>query len=259
MSKMINLNNIKQFFPANLQPLEKFILREYLQYKILEAISKNKLSNKLVFIGGTALRIIYDNQRFSEDLDFDNYDLTAEEFSNLCNDIANNLMLEGIESEQRLVTKGSFRCYLKFPNILQELKLSGHSQEKFLVQIDTMTKEYKYNIDTPTLNKFDVTTKVNCAPLDILLSKKIEAIFGRKSPKGRDYYDFVWAIAQSEPDYDYLNNSLGIQNKQELKKTLLDFTKNLDFDDLAKDIQPFLFNSESKSKVTLFRDIVKSL
>ena len=255
---MINLNNIKQFFPTNLQPFEKFILREYLQYKILEAISKNNLADKLVFIGGTALRIIYNNQRFSEDLDFDNYNLTADEFSNLCKGIANNLILEGIETEQRLVTKGSYRCYLKFPHILQELKLSGHTQEKFLVQIDTMTKEYKYNIDTPTINKFDVTTKVNCAPIDILLSKKIEAIFGRKSPKGRDYYDFVWAIAQSEPNYEYLKISLDIKNKVELKLRLLDFTKDLDFNQLAKDVQPFLFNSELKSKVILFRDVVKN-
>src|SRR3990167_7850562 len=106
MSKMINLNNIKQFFPANLQTLERFILREYLQYKILEAISKNKISNKLVFIGGTALRIIYKNQRFSEDLDFDNYQLSVDEFSSLCSDIANDLKLSGIETEQKIVTKG---------------------------------------------------------------------------------------------------------------------------------------------------------
>jgi len=255
---MINLNNIKQFFPKNLQSFEKLMLREYLQHKILESISKNKLSNKLVFVGGTALRIIYDNQRFSEDLDFDNYNLSTEEFSKLCNDIANNLKLEGIESEQRLVMKGSYRCYLKFPYILKELDLSGHKQEKLLVQIDTMTKEYKCTIETPTINKFDVTTKINCAPLDILLSKKIEAILGRKSPKGRDYYDFIWAIAQSSPNYTYLTNILNIETKKELKIKLLKFTKNLDFEKLSKDVQPFLFNPASKSKVLLFRDIIKN-
>jgi len=112
---MINLTDIKKFFPENLQNQDRFILREYLQYKILESISKNKLSNKLVFIGGTALRIIHNNQRFSEDLDFDNYKLSFSEFSKLCNDIASSLLLEGIESEQRLVTKGSYRCFLSFP------------------------------------------------------------------------------------------------------------------------------------------------
>ncbi len=256
---MINLRNIKQFFPQNLQNLDRFMLREYLQYKILESISKNKLSNKLIFIGGTALRIIYDNQRFSEDLDFDNYTLSIEEFNELCSSVANDLKLIGIETEQRIVTKESYRCYLKFPNILKELGLSGHSLEKFLVQIDTMTKNYKYKIETPVINKFDVTTRVNCAPFDILISKKIEAILGRKKPKGRDYYDFVWAIGQSTPNYDYLNNSLGVQNKEKLKKTLLDFTEKINFDELAQDVQPFLFNAESKSKIILFRDIVKSL
>jgi len=141
---------------------------------------------------------------------------------------------------------------------LQQLNLSGHSQEKFLVQIDTMTKEHKYTTDTPTINKFDVTTKVISAPIDILLSKKIEAIFGRKRPKGRDYYDFIWAFTQSSPNYDYLNNSLKIENKEKLKKKLLNFTKNINFEDLARDVQPFLFNPQSKSKVLLFRDVVKN-
>jgi Domain of unknown function (DUF1814). len=32
-------------------------------------------------MGGTSLRIIYNNSRFSEDLDFDNFSLTQAEFT----------------------------------------------------------------------------------------------------------------------------------------------------------------------------------
>jgi predicted nucleotidyltransferase component of viral defense system len=40
-------------------------------------------SENLSFIGGTAIRIVYGSQRFSEDLDFDNFGLTFEQFENL--------------------------------------------------------------------------------------------------------------------------------------------------------------------------------
>lgn len=62
---------IEQFYPENLKPFRKNILREYLRFKILEIIFYSKQADKLSFIGGTALSIIYGNSRFSEDLDFD--------------------------------------------------------------------------------------------------------------------------------------------------------------------------------------------
>ena len=62
---MLSLKEIKTFYPESLRPFERFILREYLQYKILEIIFESPFANKLAFLGGTCLRIIYDNSRFS--------------------------------------------------------------------------------------------------------------------------------------------------------------------------------------------------
>lgn len=45
------------------------ILREEAEMAFLEEIAKNKLSAKLVFYGGTALRLAYGSPRFSEDID----------------------------------------------------------------------------------------------------------------------------------------------------------------------------------------------
>ncbi|MCK5122937.1 MAG: nucleotidyl transferase AbiEii/AbiGii toxin family protein [Candidatus Pacebacteria bacterium] len=63
----------------NLQQLNDFkkqinisadqILREEAEMIFLDELAKNKLSAKIVFYGGTALRLVYNSPRFSEDID----------------------------------------------------------------------------------------------------------------------------------------------------------------------------------------------
>lgn len=72
---MLELNQIESYYPEHLRVFKKNILREYLQYKILEIIYDSKFTVNLVFMGGTAIRIIHGGSRFSEDLDFDNINL----------------------------------------------------------------------------------------------------------------------------------------------------------------------------------------
>ena len=80
---MLSLEQIKKYYPENLRPFERFLIREYLQCKILEIIFDSKYASQFAFIGGTALRLIYGSERFSEDLDFDNFGLTPEVFSEM--------------------------------------------------------------------------------------------------------------------------------------------------------------------------------
>jgi len=46
------------------------LVREYTQIEILKKISQSKLKKTLLFKGGTALHLIYNMSRYSEDLDF---------------------------------------------------------------------------------------------------------------------------------------------------------------------------------------------
>lgn len=46
------------------------IVREEIEIEILNTLSQSKLMDRLVFYGGTALRLGYGSPRFSEDLDF---------------------------------------------------------------------------------------------------------------------------------------------------------------------------------------------
>ena len=80
---MLSINQIEKYYPESLRGFKRNILREYLQYKILDIIFNSRLAPKLSFLGGTALRIVHGNNRFSEDLDFDNFQLTETDFVQL--------------------------------------------------------------------------------------------------------------------------------------------------------------------------------
>ena len=52
------------------------VVREYFQHLFLSYLYSLEGSEKMLFKGGTALRIIYGSMRFSEDLDFSLFPLS---------------------------------------------------------------------------------------------------------------------------------------------------------------------------------------
>lgn len=259
---MLDLKQIESFYPENLRVFKRNLMREYLQYKILSVIYDSEFGRKLAFMGGTALRIVYDHNRFSEDLDFDNLGLNRQEFENMTILIKNKLEREGYIVEIKNFFQGAYRCYIKIKEILYDLGMSGHSghkEEKLFIQIDTEPQKFKYKPEQIVLNKFDVFLRINVVPINILLSQKIYAIFYRKRSMGRDFYDTVFLLGRSKPDFRYLEEKMNIKDILELKKRLLAKCEDLNFKNLAKDIEPFLFNPDDAKKVLFFQDYIKNL
>ncbi len=256
---MLSLKEIEKQYPDNLRPFKRNILREYLQYKILEIIFNSPLANKLSFLGGTALRIIYSNTRFSEDLDFDNFGLTEAEFTSLTEEVRRGMMKLGFKTEIRNVFKGAFRCYLKIPKILLANELAVMPDEKMMIQLDTAPHGFQYEPDSKILNKFDVLTQIFTTPLDILLAQKIYTIFNRQRAKGRDFFDTIFLLGLTKPNYDYLKLKTGIDNWPDIKKKLLEDTKTLDLNELVKNVEPFLFSPSDSKKIILFREYIEQV
>jgi NifU-like protein len=73
---------------------------------------------------------VYGNTRFSEDLDFDNFGLSEEEFGKVAEIIQKGLEKEGLSAEIKVVSRGAFRCKIRLPKILFENELSGLPEEK---------------------------------------------------------------------------------------------------------------------------------
>ncbi len=258
---MLSLEQLESYYPLNLRHFKKNILREYLQYKILDVIFNSNfnfsISGKLSFMGGTSLRIIYNNSRFSEDLDFDNFGLTQNEFILLSEKIKKELELEGYSTEIKNVFKGAYRCYIKIPKILFDEKLSGLPEEKIIIQVDTESQNFEYRPERKIINKFDVFTEILTTPPDILLSQKIYASLNRKKAKGRDFWDIIFLLQKTKPNYDYLYKKLGVKTSADLKNKFIKDLNQFDFNELAKDVEPFLFNPEESKKIKLFLEYIR--
>lgn len=234
-------------------------MREYLQYKILEIIFSSNIGEKLSFLGGTVIRILHGNNRFSEDLDFDNFELTQNEFEFLAAEIGRKLKLEGYNVEIKNVFKDAYHCYVRIPRLLFDSGLSGHRDEKILIQVDTEPQGFDYLPESVILNKFDIFCRIKVTPPDILLAQKIVAIFERKRKMGRDFYDSILLFGKVGPNFDFLRLKIGIKDMAELKKKLISLCKELNFKTLARDVEPFLFSAIEAKKVLAFPDYINQL
>lgn len=254
---MMELEQIASFYPEHAGFPKRFMLREYLQSKILEIIFSGKLGNQLVFIGGTCLRLLYGNQRFSEDIDLDHFGLDSSDFDTLATSLEKELSLLGYVVEMRQISKQAWHCYLKFPKLLYQTGLSGHKEEKILIQVDAEAQGYDFEPELKLFRAFDVFTQISVPPLSLLLSHKIAAILQRPRNKGRDFFDVTYLQPKTKPDYEFLKLKLDIPNSKTLRERLLDHCAKLDFKEMARDVEPFLFQSRDVNRVLLFPELIE--
>ena len=256
---MLDLQQIKNEYPEPLQGYERAIVREYLQYKILQAVFESAQASQLSFLGGTALRIVHGNSRFSEDIDLDNFGLSWQAFGELIQRVKLFLELEGFLVETSMVAKDAFHCDLRFPKPLYEQGLSPHQQEKILIQLDTVAQGFPYSPEVRILNKFDVFTEIRVTPSSVLLSQKIYTAVNRKRLKGRDFYDITFLLSKTRPDFGFINQKMGIASPEGLREELLLRIEALDFDALAEDVGPFLIAKDQVKRVVKFREFWKQV
>ncbi len=227
------------------------LLTEYLQCQILDSLFLQESSAHLSFIGGTSIRIVYGGSRFSEDLDFDNFGLSFQDFQELITATIVDMKQKGYEVDGRFVEKEAFHCYIKFPKILFDHGLSPVQGEKILIRIDTVKKD---KIITPRpfiLNRFDVYRTILANPLDIILSQKLITILERKREKGRDFFDVSFLWGQTEPNFRYIKEVTGME-RAVFFDALRDRCSKLSLPSLANDVEPFLIYPEQKNRVTDF-------
>ncbi|MDA3822180.1 MAG: nucleotidyl transferase AbiEii/AbiGii toxin family protein [Bacteroidales bacterium] len=137
---MISFDEIKSFFGDRLRnnPSHfEFMLKEYFHYKMLDIIFSNEFASKLSFIGGTSLRILHNIQRYSEDLDFDCFNLSRNEFTRLTDKVIDRLKQEGLKVEaddkEKDLKLAAFRRNIIFPGLMYELGLTGHQEKNLLI------------------------------------------------------------------------------------------------------------------------------
>lgn len=255
---MLTLSEIEKNYSENLRGFKRFILREYLQYKLLQILFDSEYANELCFLGGTCLRIVHGNNRFSEDLDFDNFAIAENTFEKVSGVLKKALEQEGYEVEMKTVFRGAYHCYIRFPEILYKEGLSGHREEKILIQLDTEPQHFDFVPEKYILNRFDVFTQIFITPLGLLLAQKFYAVCNRERNKGRDFFDIAFLLSLIDrPDYNYLEFKMGVSNEEQLKERIIEKCNSLNMEEMAQDVQPFLFNPRDVQKVLLFPELIK--
>jgi hypothetical protein len=251
---MLTLEQIKGYFPEPVfKKNPRGILVEYLQYELLDSLYKLKEAVFLSFMGGTAIRMLQQSPRFSEDLDFDNFGLTFDQFEQALQKTCKDMEVKGFLVEFRTIEKGAYHCYLRFPKILYETGISPDTGQKILIRIDAEHKERLYEPQRYLLNKYTIYRQILTATLPILLSQKILTVMQRKREMGRDIFDVSILLGVTKPDFDYIGRYLGLEKKEIIEK----FTSRiaeLDLEYLASDVEPFLFTPEQKERVQTFQE-----
>lgn len=260
---MIDLDYIRSFFPPTIareSRFDRYMLKEYLQLLILDHLATTPYINKMSFIGGTNLRLIQGIDRFSEDLDFDCKDMSEEEFMTMTDSAVlylqqNNINVETRDKPNPKLT--AFRRNLYFPEMLFNLGVTGHREERLLMKIEAQDQGVAYQPVVANINRMGFFFNVQVPPLDVLCAMKFAAILSRQ--KGRDFYDAIFLLSKTKPNMDFLQTRSGISFMDDLKASLADRLKNIDLNQKMRDFSHLVFNAQNAERIMHFPDVVASL
>ena len=260
---MIELEYIRSFFPpaiARESRFDRYMLKEYLQLLILDHLSSTSYIEKLSFIGGTNLRLIQGIDRFSEDLDFDCKGLTEAEFVAMTDGVVTYLRQNNIDVETRDKPNPkltAFRRNLYFPEMLFDLGLTGHKEERLLLKVEAQDQGVPYQPIVATINRMGFFFGVQIPPIDVLCAMKFAAILARA--KGRDFYDAIFLLSKTKPNMDFLFARSGITSLEALKVAVLNKLNKVDLSQKKRDFSHLLFNEPNADRILKFADVVNEL
>ncbi|MBR7018481.1 MAG: nucleotidyl transferase AbiEii/AbiGii toxin family protein [Prevotella sp.] len=260
---MIDIEYIRSFFPpaiARESRFDRYMLKEYLQLLILDHLATTPYINKVSFIGGTNLRLIQGIDRFSEDLDFDCKELSEEEFMSMTDSVVtylrqNNIHVETRDKPNPKLT--AFRRNLYFPEMLFNLGLTGHKEERLLLKNEAQDQCVPYEPVVANINRMGFFFGVHVPPIDVLCAMKFTAILARQ--KGRDFYDTIFLLSKTKPNLGFLSSRVGISSIDELKAAIAQRLKDIDMNQKKRDFSHLVFNEQNVDRILQFPNVVAAL
>ena len=211
---MLSENNFKELV-KKYQTTEINILREYFQHLFLSNLYQLKESEKLAFKGGTALRVIFNSPRFSEDLDFTG-DIKSFHLKNLLGKVLSKIEFEGVKIKtlESKPTSGGFLAIYETEiyslPIRVELNISSRQRhQKILTNSHLIT--------SPFIPAYTIVALED----KMLVKEKIEALLTRQKP--RDFFDLYFIIRNRlcvDEIIPYQSRLLKIISKQDAKSLI---------------------------------------
>lgn len=215
---MISLDTLRET-SVRWQTSLQNVVREYVQNLFLSHLYQLPGTDRLFFKGGTALRILHNSPRFSEDLDF-SANIKPFHLKDLLEEAIQRTNREGVSlvTRESKPTSGGYLA-LYAGDLYQEpvglelnISLRAKAQgEPFLVS----------NVLVPPWQCMGLRA-------EDLAAEKADALLTRGKP--RDYFDI----------YFLLRSRIGIDAIQARRKRVLSALKSVNSRDLVKDLKPFL-------------------
>lgn len=187
---MLSKDNLEKFTKQGQTSVQN-VVREYCQHLFLSFLYQNPGSERLLFKGGTALRIIFKSPRFSEDLDFTGMGITHKEIEEVFTNTLANIEKTGmaVHVEEATETTGGYLGIAVFEaydmKINLQIEVSLRRGKKIKAARALIVNDY-----------IPAYTLVHLSMEDIIAGK-LEALVDRHKP--RDFYDYFFLLSVNYP------------------------------------------------------------
>lgn len=246
-------------------------LKEIVQEIALLGLWRAKFFEHAAFYGGTALRILYGLDRFSEDLDFSLLKKTSTfklDAYNLA--VQSELRAFGfdvsVSTKEKIQESNIQSAFIKAGTLKQLINIK--TPNRFLNEIanNQMIKiKMEVDIEPPPGFKTEAKYLLMPVPFSIvsyqkpdLFAGKLHAILCRSwnnRVKGRDWYDLVWYVSRGIAcRIEHLKERLiqsghvpkgNVLDELKLKKMLLERLDSVSIDQAKEDVELFVKNREA--------------
>lgn len=215
---MLSLESLREF-TRKYQTKETNVFREYIQHLFLSSLYLLPGSEKLLFKGGTALRIIYQSPRFSEDIDFTGQNIYTTA-------IIDELFISAMAQVEKLGIKigfqeakpttggylGIIHYELYYFKADMNFEVSLRKGREIKKELTNIIGGYLQDYKTWHLSAQEI------------VKGKIAAVIDRQKP--RDYYDLYFILRHPELN-KCLNKKILPKIKENLLKSYINFKKEL--------------------------------
>lgn len=254
---------------------KKNAIKEIVQEVVLCGLSRGGFFKEAAFYGGTALRIFYGLDRFSEDLDFSlitqnpDFDLTKY-FSYIENETKSLGLNFSVTEKEKSIDSNVKSAFLKGNTKEHILSFYEESDDAKIINREEVIKiKFEVDVNPPIGATYETKFGLLPSPYQVrlydmssLFAGKIHACLCRNwksRVKGRDFYDYVFFLSMgAKVNLVNLKAKL-VQSKfiteaydltiEKLKELLNERFSNMDFEQARDDVLPFV---KDKSKLDLW-------
>ena len=187
---MLSRESLEKFTKLRQTDIDN-VAREYCQNLFLSLLYQQAEAEKLLFKGGTALRVILKSPRFSEDLDFTGSGILQKTIEELFAQTLSEIEKTGIKVDitEAKKTTGGYLGIATF--FLYNLEI------KIRIEVSLRNEKRLKGIRTLIQSDYLPAYTLVHLPIEDIIRGKLAALFSRKKP--RDFYDYYFLLVGNHP------------------------------------------------------------